>query len=623
LVAFCLWVLFASCSTLIFFVSPILLEKKNAQVAYCADKPKTKLPSPKGTSPLLSRKASGDGGAPSRRGSAGSGAGLQRSASGRLSSPGRKGAAAGGPRSDHLARMSEAGKAKNASFRDKEKRAAEIKAKADEEEAKKFKFSPKTNVITKRKNEEKLSKAKRKQGGGGGGGGGSGVLATLLSSGGWVGEIPLPNSYDAPAKVVAVFVVTSEDSSEGGEIKGYLRFLGHGDLAGPEGLVVHWCAWLEGTREVDTTDGTSSVTSSRSLREASPNRLGKKVPAAIYEVDFNFPPSLSAGPVPALLRVTSNTNIDIALPLGEKDGGEGAPHPSGLFGGGSEAYSVLRPTKVDWPNQIMALNLVSPQELEPPVPKILKLGTSLKNVAMSIVKEIKKLIVNALKSPSGRRLREGEKKALVSLTKKHAYNLLVLVGSDFFFFFPFCFLLPLCIGCYRQYSQGTFTKTKTVHFILQTSIPFPFFLSRHNDPLPPTPPTPTTTIANTQQQQQVVVRLWNIRVEAKIDVDPFWTLTKLRVGIARLYERFPLLAAGGGEMNDPVWLAQVFFYSVCFMMSAVLVYVIAKYVAYTGIGVCFMHVGSVFLLSSKKKVCMASPSIINNYQSFIIHLNPS
>lgn len=391
--------------------------------------------------------------------------------------------------------MSEAGKAKNASFRDKEKKAAEIKAKADEEEAKKFKFSPKTNVITKRKNEEKLSKAKRKQGGGGGGGG-SGVLATLLSSGGWVGEMPLPNSYDAPAKVVAVFVVTSEDRSEGGEIKGYLRFLGHGDLAGPEGLVVHWCAWLEGTREIDTTDGTSSVTSSRSRREdASPNRLGKKVPAAIYEVDFNFPPSLSAGPVPALLRVTSNTNIDIALPLGEKDGGEGAPHPSGLFGGGSEAYSVLRPTKVDWPNQIMALNLVSPQELEPPVPKILKLGTSLKNVAMSIVKEIKKLIVNALKSPSGRRLREGEKKALVSLTKKHAYNLLVLIGS-FFFFSLFAFSCLCVLGVIDSIPKALLQKQKPFTLFFRLQFPFPSFSLATMTPChphrqPPLPPLPT------------------------------------------------------------------------------------------------------------------------------------
>ena len=52
-----------------------------------------------------------------------------------------------------------------------------------------------------------------------------------------------------------------------------------------------------------------------------------------------------------------------------------------------------------------------------------------------------------------------------------------------------------------------------------------------------------------------VLRLWTIRIEFELDVDPFWTIVKLKTGITRLYDRFPALLPGN-ELASMTYLAQ-------------------------------------------------------------------
>jgi len=39
-------------------------------------------------------------------------------------------------------------------------------------------------------------------------------------------------------------------------------------------------------------------------------------------------------------------------------------------------------------------------------------------------------------------------------------------------------------------------------------------------------------------------------------VDPFWSVLKLRVGLARIMDRFPLLKGPDGALSAPTFLAQ-------------------------------------------------------------------
>ena len=52
-----------------------------------------------------------------------------------------------------------------------------------------------------------------------------------------------------------------------------------------------------------------------------------------------------------------------------------------------------------------------------------------------------------------------------------------------------------------------------------------------------------------------VIRLWTIRIEFQLDVDPFWSILKLKTGLARLYDRFPALLPGN-ELASMSYLAQ-------------------------------------------------------------------
>ena len=369
---------------------------------------------------------------------------------------------------DPLARMAERGKAKVANFREKELRALELAEAAAEEDAAKHTFAPKTNVITKRKIEEKRAKVAKKREGD--------KTKTLshLTTGGWKGELPLPGSYEAAATVVGVFKITEEDSEGGAH--GYLRLLPEGELGGPEGMVVRFSAWDQGeggkTRaygpgmdddEVDPDDPDPDAGAAAPPAK-SPRTASKQVkPLPTFDIDLHFPPSLAAAPVPCLMVFRDKAHVDIAIPIGDQDGGVGAKNPRSVWGNSS--FGMARPLVVEYPYAILSLAMVDAEELEPRPKPPLRLGTSLKNVAMSILKEVKKLTVAVLRSPTGRRLAPGQPEAVVG------------------------------------------------------------------------------------------VRLWNLRILAKVDVDPFWSVLKLRAGFARLVARYPPLAPGG-ELAQPTYLAQ-------------------------------------------------------------------
>jgi hypothetical protein len=341
-------------------------------------------------------------------------------------------------RDEKLHRMSHAGVVK---VKKREELSAAAKAAQEEEEVKKHSFAPKTNIVTKRKLEEKKAKEKQKQA--------SGRKKTLhhLTDGGWIGEMPLPNSYDKPSTCKVLFAVTNEDPD--GESQGWMRFMPEGELGGPDGMVVKWSAW---------------ASPSTPKNPSSPRSKDLENESVMWDMDITFPPSISATPIPCLLRFSPNGQIvEIGLPVGDNKSDPIAVNPSGFFG---SKYPVIdRPRKLEWPNAVITLNLVEVEELEPPPKKELVLGTSLKNVTMSVLKEIKKLCKATLVTPQG------------------------------------------------------------------------------------------TPLNETEQPIDVCIKFWHIKLKFKLYVDSFWTIMKLRVGIARIYNNFPFLMPGG-KIADPVYLAQ-------------------------------------------------------------------
>jgi len=312
-------------------------------------------------------------------------------------------------RSEAVNRMYEAGKNRNAMLAAK---AAE-KAAAEEAEAAAMSFAPKTNVITKRKLEEKDKKLAQKAS--------KSKTKTLehLVSGGWRGSLPLPNSIDPAATVVAVFRITAPATARGDPTEGWLKLLPEGHLGGPDGLILRWTAYNRGGGSAtlaEATDEEPTIAAGRLARQASSKTMLGQAKAEAemptWDLDLHFPAYMACAPVPALLRFRSATEIELALSVGDKDAElPGLLHPSKVFG--SNELAMERPSKVDWPNTIMSLTLCTPEELDPPPPKKFQLGTSLKNVAQSILKEIKTLVMGVLQVPTGKPLREGEKRAEV------------------------------------------------------------------------------------------------------------------------------------------------------------------------------------------------------------------
>ena len=312
-------------------------------------------------------------------------------------------------RGEAVNRMYEAGKNRNALLAAK---AAE-KAAAEEAEAAAMSFAPKTNVITKRKLEEKDKKLAQKAS--------KSKTKTLehLVSGGWRGSLPLPNSIDPAATVVAVFRITAPATARGDPTEGWLKLLPEGHLGGPDGLIMRWTAYPKGGGSAtlaEATDEEPTIAAGRLARQASSKTMlgqGKaEAEMPMWDLDLHFPAYMACAAVPALLRYRSATEIEFALSVGDKDTElPGLLHPSKVFG--TNELAMERPNKVDWPNTIMSLTLCTPEELEPPPPKKLQLGTSLKNVAQSILKEIKNLVMGVLQAPTGKPLREGEKRAEV------------------------------------------------------------------------------------------------------------------------------------------------------------------------------------------------------------------
>jgi hypothetical protein len=184
--------------------------------------------------------------------------------------------------------------------------------------------------------------------------------------------------------------------------------------------------------------------------------------------------------VPAVLRYPSTTALELVLPASDNE------------------YPAPRPETIAWPNAIMTLNLISAEEMAPKPQPALKLGTSLKNVAISILKEVKKLAIAVLRSPTGApingstsepKMMAGKKDRKVA-AKAAATRLLQLPSND----------------------------SKKPPFI-------------------------------------GVLRLWTVRIEFELNVDPFFTLLHLKTGLTKLSHRYPALMPGN-ELASMTFLAQ-------------------------------------------------------------------
>ena len=125
-----------------------------------------------------------------------------------------------------------------------------------------------------------------------------------------------------------------------------------------------------------------------------------------------------------------------------------------------------------------------------------KAGNILKNVVMSILKEVKKLAIAVLRSPTG---------------------------------------APIAN---RRSTPKKSSKVKGFKKVSSTDVHAPTVQGREH-------PHPV----------KGVIRLWTIRIEFQLDVDPFWSILKLKTGLARLYDRFPALLPGN-ELASMSYLAQ-------------------------------------------------------------------
>jgi len=132
--------------------------------------------------------------------------------------------------------------------------------------------------------------------------------------------------------------------------EGYLWVTTEGNFGGSEGMVISWRVLSLLTIEKNRKD---------------------------WAVDLTFPPSLSLEPIPAIMNFENN-RIEMALPLSDLK---------------------KRPTSYDGENNqlipIMTLAKITEEEVPKPI-KEYKLGTSLKHVAMNVVKEVKKLLFDVL-----------------------------------------------------------------------------------------------------------------------------------------------------------------------------------------------------------------------------------
>ena len=285
---------------------------------------------------------------------------------------------------DRLRLMADHGAQKNLAARRQEKNTASIQAAMEADEAARHDYSPRTNIVTKRRVEEKkkMEKAKIAQK----------RKSTLLHllDGGWKGEMPLPGSYDKPASVSAIFHICGDQgdgaftpiphhaADDGGATYGWMELLCDGDLGGPEGITVRWAARTPSsdTMRRTTSMGSSFSSSSGSFsssRErgrdkrnsrgativppagAGTSRHGRsKSPPPLWNFDLEFPPSISGGSasVPALLCFSSSLTLELALPVSEK------------------IFPAPRPEIVAWPHAIMTLNLVDADDINPKPRKV-------------------------------------------------------------------------------------------------------------------------------------------------------------------------------------------------------------------------------------------------------------
>jgi hypothetical protein len=352
-----------------------------------------------------------------------------------IASGGRKGSL------DRMHKMSAAGTAKSKLHLDREKNAASIKAAAEEEELKKHAYAPKTNIVTKRKIEERKLKEKQKKAGN--------RRKTLahLTDGGWKGEMPLPNSYDKPGTVTTSFTITVDEPQ--GESKGWMNLLPECEFGGTEGMIVKWSARpssLSSSPSSSISSPSSSSSSKKGLNRSS-SLTEKESP--MWDIDLTFPPAISATPIPCLMRFAPNGHIiEIALPGGTKKDKPTALNPMPFFG--SHAPIIERPNTVEWPNPVITLNMVSHEELIPKPRKELILGTSLKNVTMSILKQVKKLCIDVLVTPDGTPLADGQEPVEVCLKIWHIKFKFKLKVD------PFWTIMRLHVGLKRIYEDNPF-----------------------------------------------------------------------------------------------------------------------------------------------------------------------
>ena len=336
--------------------------------------------------------------------------------------PGQRSAKTLAAASDRLLTMSGEGAKKNLAAKNSEKNAEAIRSSREEEECGKRDFarqyypplhqsydeaqphcpsslplsfassSAKTNIITKRKVEEKKKKEKAKIA--------NKRKATLLHllDGGWKGEFQLPGSYEKAASIIAIFHICGDygegsclalppdDALEEGDATyGYVELLPQGDLGGPNGMVVRWTARTPeegGPLNATLEHGTSSasVRSSRSSAAKTSGGAGRgrsilcapagagtsrhgrsRSPPPLWEIDLSFPPSLTGGadPIPAVLRYSSASALEVALPVSDSE------------------YPPSRPESVAWPHAVMSLNLVPAEEVLPKSKKVMKRPHSL------------------------------------------------------------------------------------------------------------------------------------------------------------------------------------------------------------------------------------------------------